>query len=902
MLRQYSSMRNRLPQDTIMFFRMGDFYEMFYEDAKRASSLLDITLTARDGGSGSKVPMCGVPFHSAQSYINRLTRAGIKVAICEQVEDPKTSKGIVKREIVQFITPSTNLEDEPENPETFNYVASVYRLKKLWGVACIDLSTGDFQVGEYENEDELQDELIRISPKECILPESFDIQLLEKFFTGINPVFNKYDSWVFDLEDAGKRLAHQFQVTSPESFGMEGFTAGLCCCGALLYYLQDNLHKSVSHIKRPVPAKNPHYMTLDKQTIGNLELFNLNTERSQTPTLFSVVNRTVTAMGARFLLTWLARPLVDPVLISGRLASVEEFFAAPDLTESLQGLLSQVKDMERLIARINCGTPSARDMVALGVSLNSVPDIKRVIAGMKTAFITKQHESLFDLRELKDEILKAFVNSPPAHLRDGGFIKDGYNRQLDELRNISIHAKQWIASLQKQEIEKTGIKSLKIRYNKVFGYYIDVTKANLDMVPDYYQRKQTLVNSERFIIPQLKEYEEKILTADEKAKQLEQEIFTEIREMVLACIEQIQCTAHAVAALDVLCSCAKYAIENNCCKPSVSNSSEIYIAGGRHPVVEKACAEGHFVDNDVFLDTEENQLLIITGPNMAGKSTYIRQVALIVLMAQSGLFVPARIANIGIVDRVFSRIGASDNLSRGQSTFMVEMTETSNILHNATTKSLIVFDEIGRGTSTFDGLSIAWSVCEYISRKALHPKCLFATHYHELTELADHRNGIKNLNVTVKEVDDNVLFLRKVVPGGADRSYGIHVGKLAGLPHGVIERAKEVLLCLEEEKISEDSISKILSKKQKTASIYDLPIFKALQSAGVSGEETDQAVNSGFPEPHPLIKEIADVDINSTTPLDALNLISRWKEKLSVMDKDRDDKRCAGESGSLFKS
>lgn len=893
MLKQYRSIRGTLAHDAVMFFRMGDFYEMFYEDAKRAAGILDITLTARDGGSGTKVPMCGVPFHSAQNYINRLTRAGIKVAICEQVEDPKAAKGIVKREIVRFVTPSTNLEDEPETPAAFNYIAAVYRVKKLWGVACIDLSTGDFQVGEYDSDRELQDELLRLSPKECVLPEAFDVQGLKHFFAEIKPVLNKYDEWIFDLSDARKRLSEQFEVATVSGFGLEGFTAGLCCAGALLYYLQDNLHKSISHIKRPVPAKNPHYMTLDRQTISNLELFSLNSDKSRSPTLYSVVNKTVTAMGARLLLTWLARPLVDPERVSKRLEAVEALYVSPDPMASVQGLLSRVKDIERLIARINCGTPSARDMVALGVSLGNIPELKRVIAGMNAPIIVKQREDLFDLKELTDEIDRALVDSPPVHMRDGGFIKDGYSTELDELRNISIHAKQWIASLQKQEIEKTGIKSLKIRYNKVFGYYIDVTKANLDMVPDYYQRKQTLVNSERFSIPLLKEYEEKILTADEKAKQLEQEIFSSLRAQALEYIEQIQRTAHAVAVLDVLCSCAGYALENNCCKPDVSSGSKIYIAGGRHPVVEKTSAEGRFVDNDVLLDTAENQLLIITGPNMAGKSTYIRQVALLVLMAQSGLFVPARVANIGMVDRVFSRIGAADNLSRGESTFMVEMTETSNILHNATTRSLIVFDEIGRGTSTFDGLSIAWSVCEYISRKSLRPKCLFATHYHELTELADHKYGIKNFNVTVKEVDDSVLFLRKVLPGGADRSYGIHVAKLAGLPPMVVERAKEVLICLEEEKISEESISKILSRKKKTASIYDLPIFKALKSADPP-DEAPRALDAPLPDPHPVIQEIADMDVNRTTPMEALNLINRWKERVSSEKKERDDKKCAG--------
>jgi DNA mismatch repair protein MutS len=881
MLQQYQSIRKTLAPNTILFFRLGDFYEMFFEDAKTASAILDITLTGRDGGQESRIPMCGVPYHAAQGYINRLTRAGLKVAICDQVEDPKLTKGLVRREIVRMVTPATNLEDDAETAQ-FNYIAAFCQDKKTIGLSYLDLGTGEFRVGQCRDLAELEDELNRLDPRECVLPAKFDTGQLHGFLKTRQPVLNEYEDWIFDRSEARKRITDQFKVASLASFGIEELASGTAAAGALLYYLKDNLRKSLEHVRSPLPFYNTRFMALDKQTIRNLELVS-SASGDRQATLAGVLDRTVTPMGGRLLTQWIMRPLIDPQQINQRLDAVAELAENSNILRGLRQKLQLVRDLERLVARLNCGTPSARDIVGLGSSLKAIPGIKSEIAALHCELIAAQRGELCDLSDLVDSIESAFIDQPPFGIRDGGFVRDGYSPELDELRGISTHAKDWIADLQRREIESTGIKSLKIRYNRVFGYYIDITNANLAQVPINYVRKQTLVNSERFIIPELKEYEEKILGAEEKAKELEAAIFEEMRRQVLSRIAEIQRTAAAVAVLDAVASLAAVALTNHFTRPEISGGDTIYIAGGRHPVIEHMLEGETFVDNDAVLDSEDNQLLIITGPNMAGKSTYIRQVGLIVLMAQMGSFVPARVARIGAVDRVFSRIGASDNLSRGESTFMVEMIETANILHNATSRSLLVFDEIGRGTSTFDGLSIAWSVCEYLNQKKFKPKCLFATHYHELTELADHRPGIKNFNVTVKEIEDSILFLRKVVPGGADRSYGIHVGKLAGLPAEIIARAEEVLLCLEEEKISEESITEILKKKKGGRSVYDLPLFKPLKTPVPAGEVPAQVVYAE----HPLLGELRAADPNSMTPLEALTKLAAWKKELDKNPGDR---------------
>ena len=879
MIRQYQSIRQGLPGDTILFFRMGDFYEMFFEDANRASSILDITLTARGGGSSSKIPMCGIPHHSAQGYINRLTRSGLKVAICEQVEDPQLAKGIVKREIVRIITPATNLEDETSDAGWFNYIVSIHKNKKVWGCAYLDLGTGDFKTGDFKSAKDLEDELIRLCPRECLVSVKTDRTALNNFFKEPDLVVTESEDWIFDRDESERRILNQFGVSSLSSFGIRELIAGVSCAGSLLYYLKDSLHKPLNHIKKPILLQNSKFMFLDRQTIGNLELIGISAGDRKTATLYNILDRTITPMGARLLSQWIKMPLVDPDIIRERHDAVEELFCSREQLQLLRGHLGTVKDIERILARINCSMPSARDIVSLGSSLKAVPLLKKTVTFALSHLITAQLDNLVELNTLTTAIDQTLADSAPHGVRDGGFIKNGYSRELDELRNISDNAKEWIVALQKKEMEETGIRSLKIKYNKVFGYYIDVTKSNLPMVPDRYIRKQTLVNSERFIIPELKEYEEKILGAEEKARELEYKIFEKLRSLVLKFINEIQRIADAIAVLDVVACFSTVAISNNYCKPEISKGPGIYIEGGRHPVVEHTLDRGKFVDNDVFLDNVDNQLLIITGPNMAGKSTYIRQVAVIVLMAQTGSFVPARSAKIGVVDRVFSRIGASDNLSKGESTFMVEMIETANILHNATSQSLLVFDEIGRGTSTFDGVSIAWSVCEYLNRDMFRPKCLFATHYHELTELMDHHRGVKNYNVTIKEIENRILFLRKVLPGGADKSYGIHVAKLAGLPSEIIGRAEEILLCLEEEKISDQSITDIL-KKKGTSTVYDLPLFKSLKKSRDKNSDHLNAVQKSI-ENHPVINTIRELDVNNLTPVDALIKIVQWKEDLN---------------------
>jgi DNA mismatch repair protein MutS len=746
------------------------------------------------------------------------------------------------------------------------------------------MSTGTFRIGEFEKMEELQGEILRLSPREFIVPEGLEKNILKSsnLFNQSHSAVNEYENWIFDCEESKIRILNQFNIVSLRSLGIADFTAGISAAGALLYYLKDNLNKSLDHLKKPLPFSSSEFMALDRQTIKNLELIHLSHEDRQIPTLYKTLDETVTPMGARLLSMWIKKPLFAPDQIRTRLDAVEEVSHNQSILRKLKDNLKLVKDLERLLARINCGTPSARDLVALGNSLQVVPSIQEATASLQSSLICEKRTNLFALKEVTDKIELAFVEYPPLGVRDGGIINKGYNQELDELHNMARSAKDWIAALQASEMKKTGIRSLKIKYNRVFGYYIEITKANLSMVPDRYIRKQTLVNAERFTIPELKEYEEKILSAEEQAKELEYKMFEEIRTFVLQFIPEIQSTADAVAHLDTFPAFAAVAIKNKYCNPEVSDSPTIHILGGRHPIVEQMIAGEPFIENDVFLDNSQNQILIITGPNMAGKSTFIRQVALIVLMAQIGAFVPARKASIGMVDRVFTRIGAADNLAQGESTFMVEMNETANILHNATSKSLLIFDEIGRGTSTFDGVSIAWSVCEYLhQKKGFRPKTLFATHYHELTELAEHREGIKNFNVTVKELEDGILFLRKVVPGGADKSYGIHVGRLAGLPIEIITRAQEILLCLEQEKISEMSITEIIRRKRDEHPLDELPLFKTLKHERVERDNfVDHVLAKQLQEDRRVIEQIKGVDPHQMTPLDALIKIAQWKKEL----------------------
>ena len=797
MMAQYRSIRRELPEDTILFFRLGDFYEMFFDDAKTASDILDITLTKRHN-----TPMCGVPYHAAAGYLERLVRAGKKVAICEQVEDPALAKGVVKRDVTRIVTPGTILDEVTLDGRQNNFLAGLFRHKECFGLAMLDLSTGEFWIEETDDVANVQTNLSRYAPSECIVAEG---QMDEPVYSGLglettNILLTAGEDWTFETTSANDFLQRHFDVHSLEGFGCSSLTAAVGAAGAVLYYVKTELRRNLAHV-RNIRVKNPaDYMLIDETTSTNLELvapINVN-RQAYKATLLNVLDSTCTAMGGRLLRDWLLRPLNNLEQIKVRHDAVELMAGNQSYLRSLRDVLGDIRDVERLISRIGSTSGNPRDVRAMGVSLQQMPMVKALLSG-KATMLEQLGEQITSLPELVALIDSSMVDEPPLYLKDGGVIRAGYHAELDELRDAATLGRKWLAEYQAAEMERTGIKSLKVRHNKVFGYYIEISKSYLDQVPEGYIRKQTLVNAERFITPELKEYENKIFGAQERSLGLEQEIFAEIRRQAVAHLETIQLNALAIAQVDVLSTFSERALSNNYARPSMTDDGRIKIHDGRHPVVEQMPNAERFVPNDTVLDRETHQLIIITGPNMAGKSTYIRQVALITIMAHMGCFVPAASAEIGIVDRVFTRVGASDDLARGRSTFMVEMQETANILNNATPRSLIVLDEIGRGTSTFDGISIAWSVAEFLCRnEAMRAKTLFATHYHELTDLALTLPNVQNFSVLVKEKGHAITFLRKIVPGAADKSYGIQVARLAGLPDEVIDRARDILKNLEE--------------------------------------------------------------------------------------------------------
>ena len=865
-------------------FRLGDFYEMFLDDAKKASQILDITLTSREGGNGNRIPMCGVPYHAVQGYINRLTREGLKVAICEQVENPKDSKGIVKREVIRIVTPGTNIEDELPSSREDNFIAGLYQDKDVIGLAYLELGTGSFRLTEIGNHEDVLGELARINPSECIISEKMDrdSKLCQFLRKEQGSILNAHEEWTFSVDYAAKLLKDQFNLASLEGLGLEEYSAGVSAAGAIIHYLHDNLHRSLEHVKRPVPYTSSEYMILDRKTQRNLEIMEPISGEKGELTLYRILNKTITPLGSRLLRRWIKQPLIVPELINARHEAVAEILHQRTVLPALRESLKNIRDLEKLVGRLSCGLGSARELVALKESLQKIPAIKKQLTFFAAPLLATQQEQLHELGDLADFIGRAVVDDPPMSKKEGGMIRAEYDPALDELNQIARHGKEWLAELQQREIVRTGIKSLKVRFNKVFGYYIEVTKANLTQVPDYFIRRQTLVNAERFIIPELKEYEEKILGAQERACQLELEILETIRHRVLEYTKEIHEVADAIATVDVLATFAFLARHYTYTRPVIDDGPEIQITDGRHPVVERVLEEGRFVENDAVLNRRDQQFLIITGPNMAGKSTYLRQVALIVLMAQIGSFVPAASARIGVVDRIFTRIGASDNLARGESTFMVEMLETAHILNNASQRSLVILDEIGRGTSTYDGVSIAWAVCEFLSNASgSRPKTLFATHYHELTNLEGLVEGIKNYNVIVKEYKDQIVFVRKISPGGADRSYGIQVGKLAGLPEEVIDRAQRILSDLENG--SEDNgpaISRV--KVDDDGKEEQYPVVSLTEKPNPrTGQENvrDLPLFSQPMQEHPLVNEINEIDIQNITPLEALNLLNELKEK-----------------------
>jgi DNA mismatch repair protein MutS len=826
MMAQYRQIRRELPEDTILFFRLGDFYEMFFDDAKTASEILDITLTKRHN-----TPMCGVPYHAAPGYLERLVKAGKKVAICEQTEDPSAAKGIVKRDVTRIVTPGTILDEVTLDRNVNNFLAGLCLDKERFGLAMLDLSTGEFWIEELENVADLQTNLSRYAPAECVVAEE---QMNDPVLAGLaldsaGTLLTACEDWTFEAGSANDLLLRHFEVHSLEGFGCSSLSAGVGAAGAVLYYVKTALRRNLSHV-RTLRVKNPaDYLLMDETTATNLELVAPihSNRQSYKATLLNVLDTTRTAMGGRLLREWLLRPLNHLEQIHARHEAVDLLVHNQTYLRSLRDILSDIKDVERLISRIGATSGNPRDVRAMGLSLQQMPLVKSLLDGKGTLLESLGGE-ITALPELVALIDSALVDEPPINLKDGGVIRPGYHDELDELREAATQGRKWLADFQTSEMARTGIKSLKVRHNKVFGYYIEVSKTNLDLVPEEYIRKQTLVNAERYITPDLKEYENKILGAQERSVALEQEIFTEVRRQTVEHLEHIQRNALAIGQVDVLSTFAERALSNNYARPVMSDSGRLDIRDGRHPVVEMMPDAERFVPNDSILDRESHQLIIITGPNMAGKSTYIRQVALITIMAHMGCFVPAASAEIGIVDRVFTRVGASDDLARGRSTFMVEMQETANILNNATPRSLIVLDEIGRGTSTFDGISIAWSVAEYLCKNEdMQAKTLFATHYHELTDLALTLPNVKNFSVLVKEKGDSITFLRKIVPGAADKSYGIQVARLAGLPETVIERANDILKNLEEGEFGDTGQPKIAKKRphKLKADISQLDLF-----------------------------------------------------------------------------
>ena len=808
MMRQYRRIKGEMSPDVILFFRLGDFYEMFFEDAKAAAPILDIALTKRND-----VPMCGVPFHAVDSYLAKLIRAGRRVAICDQVEDASASKGIVRREVTRIVTPGTVVEDGVLDSSRHNFLASVCRVADVFGLALLDLSTGLFTAEETQDASALLDSLERAAPSECVMPSALAEEGLP--VAGMAVRVAPCEDWTFEYETAREALVRHFRVHSLEGFGCEGRRAMVGAAGAALHYVREDLRRQTGHIGSIRIRDSAGFLLMDDATCGNLDLVGRRGKEGG-PDLLGVLDVTKTPMGGRELRDWLLRPLASLDDITARHEAVEALCAERALLNELGGALQDIRDMERLIARIGSGGANARDLVALGTSLAALPGLKGMVEGAPCGLLRDLGGKMILLPELVDLIGRAIADEPPITVKEGGVIADGYDDELDKLRDAAREGRKWLAEYQVSEQERTGIKTIKVRHNRVFGYYIEVSKGQADKVPEEYIRKQTLVNAERFITPELKEYENRIIGAHEKSVALEYELFGRVRDAAVRETAHIQESAGAVAALDVLRALADRALALGYVRPAMTAGDTIRIKGGRHPIVEQMPDAERFVPNDTELDCLGNQLAIITGPNMAGKSTYIRQVALIVVMAQMGSFVPADEAEMGLVDRVFTRVGASDDLARGRSTFMVEMQETANILNNATPRSLIVLDEIGRGTSTFDGISIAWAVAEHLhNNEAVKAKTLFATHYHELTDLARTMEGVKNYNVLAREKGDRVVFLRKIVPGGADKSYGIQVARLAGMPGEVIDRAKEILANLEEGEFGETGQPKIAKRRKE---------------------------------------------------------------------------------------
>ena len=872
MMKQYMQTKEEY-KDCILFYRLGDFYEMFFDDALTASIELEITLTGKNCGLEERAPMCGIPYHAVDSYLNRLVSKGYKVAICEQVEDPKTAKGIVKREVIRVVTPGTNLDTQGLDETKNNYIMCIVYMADRYGLSVADVTTGEYLVTELDSQTKLMDELYKFMPSEIVCNEAFYMSGLDldDLKNRLHMAIYSLEAWYFDDALCRETLQEHFKVASLEGIGLSDYECGMIASGALLKYLEETQKNSLSHMSRLTRYATGNYMVLDSATRRNLELVETLREKQKRGSLLWVLDKTKTAMGARTLRKYVEQPLIDKESIVKRLDAVAELKDNAICREEIREYLNPVYDLERLVGKITYQSANPRDLIAFQSSLSMLPSVKCILKDMESDLLKEIYEELDPLEELCDLVGRAIQEEPPLAMKEGGIIKDGYNEEVDRLRKAKSEGKNWLADLETKEREKTGIKNLRIRYNKVFGYYLEVTNSFKDLVPDYYTRKQTLANAERYIIPELKELEDTILGAEDKLCALEYELYCEVRNTIAAELTRIQRTAKAVAKLDVIASLALVAERNNYVRPKINEKGVIDIRDGRHPVVEKMIPNDMFIANDTYLDDKKQRISIITGPNMAGKSTYMRQAALIVLMAQLGSFVPASSANIGLVDRIFTRVGASDDLASGQSTFMVEMNEVANILRNATSKSLLILDEIGRGTSTFDGLSIAWAVVEYISNsKLLGAKTLFATHYHELTELEGKISNVNNYCIAVKEKGDDIVFLRKIVKGGADKRYGIQVAKLAGVPDPVINRAKEIV----EELVTADITGKVKDiavqgsetkkKTQKKLDEVDLTQFSLFDTV-----KDDDVLN-----------ELKELDISHMTPMDAMNKLYQLQNKL----------------------
>ncbi len=865
MMQQYLDIKNQY-KDCIMFYRVGDFYEMFFDDALTASKALEITLTGKDCGQEERAPMCGVPYHAYEVYANRLIEQGYKVAICEQVEDPKQAKGLVKRDVIQIITPGTNLSTQNLKEGQNNYIMSIYAFDNAYGIAVADITTGEARTCQVTSREKCKDEINKYQPSEIICNETLLCQDWdwEYYRERLHITISAIDDWHFQEDQATTCLLKHFKVQSLEALGIKDQSLTVIASGALMEYLIETQKSSLEHMNRLELYAVDDYMILDSSTRRNLELTETLRDKEKRGSLLWVLDKTKTAMGARLLRTYIEQPLIRKERIEERLDAIEQLNREAINREELREYLNPIYDLERLMTRISLKTANPRDLISFKTSLSYLPYIRQLLAGYPSGLLHQIYEDLDGLEDIHQLLEDSIIEDPPLQIKEGGIIKDGYLEHIDELKHAKTDGKQWLAELETKEREASGIKNLKIKYNKVFGYYFDVTNSYKELVPEHFIRKQTLANSERYTTEELDKLADTILGSEDKLCALEYETFCDIREKISGEIKRVQRTAHAVAMLDVMASLAYVTEQNHYIRPVMNEEGRLKIQGGRHPVVEKMIPNDLFIRNDTELDINENRIAIITGPNMAGKSTYMRQTALIVLLAQMGCYVPADQADIGIVDRIFTRVGASDDLASGQSTFMVEMSEVANILRNATVNSLLILDEIGRGTSTYDGLSIAWSVVEYISNfHRLGAKTLFATHYHELTELEGQLPGVHNYCIAVKEQGDDIVFLRKIMRGGADRSYGIQVAKLAGLPQDVIERANEIL-------------SELLDEHDLAGKGKKVTVAKPKKK-----EEPKQLSFFANPMEQEVVAEIQSLDLSNMTPMKALVYLSELQEKLT---------------------